>query len=78
MSLRVVQGQYAALTPMQTNREHLGARWREVQLPIPRTLEGRARISDPVRAYFTAQVKARESYQHLLDVFDPKHFAARP
>lgn len=78
LSLRVVQAQYAAFTLMQTNREHLGSRWREIQLPIPNTAEERERVAKPVRDFFDTQVKARESYTALLQVFDPNDFATRP
>lgn len=78
LSLRVVHAQYAALTLMQTNREHLGDRWREVRVPVPTTAEERDRVAQPVRDFFAAQVKARSSYQTLLDVFEPTDFATRP
>lgn len=40
--------------------------------------EERERVAKPVREFFTAQVKARESYKDLLAVFDPTDFATRP
>lgn len=78
LSLRVVQSQWPTLALMQTNREHLGERWREVRVPIPSTKEGRHRAGDPVRSYFDAQVVARESYTKLLTVFAVQDFGTRP
>lgn len=78
MSLRVVQDQYVALTPMQTNREHLGDRWRETRIPLPRSKEDRLRVSQPVRDYFEALVQSRTSYDALLNVFGPSAFGTRP
>lgn len=78
MSLRLVQDQYQYLTLMQTNREHLGDNWREVQVPLPKSLEDRAKTERPVRDYFGAIVKARESYDMLKTVFDPEDFGTRP
>jgi len=78
MSLKVVQEQYQYLTLMQTNREHLGDCWREVQIPLPKLPGDRRRIERPVRDYFGALVKARESYKLLTKLFDPEDFATRP
>ena len=78
MSLRVVQDQYAHLALMNTNREDLDDRWREVRIPLPATQEGRRAIGEPVRAYFEDIVKARRSYEALLRVVDPSAFGTRP
>lgn len=78
MSLKVVQEQYRFLTLMQTNREHLGDAWKEVQVPLPETPEARRRLEGPVRSYFDALVQARESYSALTAVFDPEDFGTRP
>lgn len=78
MSLRVVQDQYRYLTMMQTNREHLGDGWREVEIPFPDTLEGRREAEAPVRKYFEAIVLARESWADLTRVFDEADFGTRP
>ena len=78
MSLKVVQDQYQYLTLMQTNREHLGEGWKEVQIPLPKSPEDRQRTAGPVRDYFEALVKARESYTLLTTLFDPDDFGTRP
>ena len=64
MSLRVVREQYRSLVLMQTNREDLGSRWKEVIIPLPRN--GLATWGDPVRAYFDGLVRAKISRDAFL------------
>ncbi len=78
MSLRVVQDQYAALTPMHTNREDLGNRWREVKIPLPKGTVDRVMTAKPVKDYFEANVKARESYDALIKTYGEQSFGTRP
>jgi type I restriction enzyme M protein len=52
MSLAVVRDQYDPLVHMQTNREDLGERWREVVLPIPNSVRDIEKWGAPVRKYF--------------------------
>lgn len=78
MSLKVVQQQYGHLALMNTNREDLGDRWREVRIPLPDSDAAREAVARPIREYFQAQVVARESYDDLLAVFDPSDFGTRP
>lgn len=78
MSLKVVQEQYQNLILMQTNREHLGDCWKEVQIPLPTSAEDRKSVEKPVRDYFDALIKARESYELLTKVFKPGDFGTRP
>ena len=78
MSLRVVQEQYKTLVLMQTNREHLGDQWREIRLPLPISTERQAIIRNAVKGYFNGIIKARESWDALSSVIDPKEFETRP
>lgn len=78
MSLKAVHDQFKFLVLMQMNREDLGARYREVLLPLPRDPGRRAKWAAPVREYFEAQVRARESYASLAEQLDPALFADRP
>jgi type I restriction enzyme M protein len=78
LSLHVVQDQYSALALMQTNREHLGDRWREVRVPLPASMGAREKAARPVREYFEGLIKARTSYDALLDTFGPDAFGTRP
>lgn len=78
LSLRVVQDQYATLALMQTNREHLGDHWREVLVPMPATREAREGMGAPLRDYFAAIIKARESYESIFADYDMEDFGTRP
>lgn len=78
LSLRVVQAQYEALTLMQTNREHLGDRWKEVSIPVPESHTDRKAVAQPVREYFEAVVKGRESWARLTEIVPAEDFGTRP
>lgn len=78
MSLRVVQEQYRTLALMQTNREHLGDHWREVQVPMPEDGSERAKIGDAVKSYFDGIITARESWTALSSIIDAGMFGTRP
>lgn len=77
-SLKVVHDQFKYLVLMQMNREDLGTRYKELLLPIPRTVEQREEWATPVKSYFQAQTSARESYNKLADALDPILFEDRP
>jgi len=78
LSLRVVQEQYVALALMQTNREDLGDRWKEVRVPIPTTRDAKQEVAQPMREYFEAIIKARKSYDGLLKVFGSTALGVQP
>jgi hypothetical protein len=78
MSLRVVQDQYKMLALMQTNREHLGDHWREVQIPLPTSLGERVQVGGAVEAYFNGIIRARESLSALSATIDPSLFGTWP
>jgi hypothetical protein len=63
---------------MQMNREHLGEGYRVLLLPIPARAEVRAGWARPIKEYFEATSKARESYEALASRLDPELFADRP
>lgn len=78
LSLDVVHSQFNYLVLMQTNREDLGQRYREVLLPIPRSETTRNQWSGPVKSYFDALIESRLSYDKLGEVLDPRLFIDRP
>jgi type I restriction enzyme M protein len=78
MSLRVVQDQYQTLALMQTNREHLGDHWREVQIPLPASSSERIEMGNAVQTYFDGIVRARESWTRLSSMIEPDYFGTRP
>ena len=77
-SLRSVHDQFNFLVLMQMNREDLGNRYKELLLPLPKTAEKREEWSRPIREFFDASVRARESYDALGKQLNPALFADRP
>ncbi len=47
---------------MQTNREDVGDRYREILIPTPRSAEWAKAVSEPFRRYFTTIAEARERF----------------
>lgn len=76
MSLKVVRDQYRFLVLMQTNREDLGERWREVLLPVRRA--GLRLWGDPVRQYVESTVAIQQSRQDIFDMAGEGKLADRP
>ena len=78
MSLRVVHDQFAFAVLMQTNREDLGKRYRDIVLPIPRDPVVRDTWAGPVETFLRAQATARGTYDALSATLSPDLFADRP
>jgi type I restriction enzyme M protein len=78
VSLRVVHDQFNFLVLMQMNREDLGDRYKELLLPLPKSAGKREEWSRPIREFFEASVRARESYDALGKQLDPTLFVDRP
>ncbi len=53
LMLPKVQSQWERVIFMQTNREDLGDRWREIEIPLPESREIADSLSKTARAYFT-------------------------
>ncbi len=60
--LQAVRAQWRRITLMQTNREDVGDRYREILIPAPRNAEWAEAVSAPFRHYFTAIAAARERF----------------
>lgn len=78
MSLEVVNNQFRYLVQMQTNREDLGHRIRELVLPIPENRTTRERWQKHVERYFRSLVEANAEYDKLLRTLDASSFVDRP
>ena len=76
MSLKVVRDQYNYLVLMQTNREDLGNRWREVIIPIRR--DGFAEWATPVQKYIESTVAIQEARQEIFNSTGNSNLADRP
>ena len=78
MSLRVVNDQFRYLVQMQTNREDLGKRIFELQLPLPNDPALRAQWEKHACGYLKAMATARSEYSKLLEELDESQFVDRP
>ncbi|MGA7705236.1 MAG: hypothetical protein WB998_10110 [Solirubrobacteraceae bacterium] len=74
MTLKIVRDQWRRVVFMQTNREDVGKRWLEIEIPVPRTREVADRVSEPFRTYYQAIAGARESLAAYLRESDDHHF----
>ena len=77
-SLKQVVDQYDSLVLMQTNREDLGNRWKEVLIPIPRAEETSGRIANAIKNYFDAIVDAQIKVNGIRDALGQENFYDRP
>jgi len=76
--LKAVRQQWQRIALMQTNREDVGDRYREIRLPWPKSAAWAKEISSPFRNYFTtvAESKAKfrehvgaDGYDYIASVF---------
>jgi type I restriction enzyme M protein len=74
--LRSVRQQWQRVALMQTNREDVGQRYREVRLPQPRSAEWARSVSEPFRTYFTTMALARESFMESLKAERFEHISS--
>lgn len=85
LSLRPVRLQWQRITLMQTNREDVGERYKDIRIPVPPSAEEAKRVSGPFRDYFTTIAESKHLFHEriqatnlafvstvLQDVFD-KH-----
>lgn len=78
LCLKAVRQQWQRIALMQTNREDVGDRYREIRLPWPKSAAWAKEISAPFRSYFTtvAESKAKfrehvgaDGYDYIASVF---------
>lgn len=62
LDLDVVRRQWARVVFMQTNREDLGSRYREILIPIPDSKEDGERASAHYREYYRTIAKSRTDF----------------
>lgn len=75
MTLKVVRDQWKRVIFMQTNREDVGKRYLEIEIPIAPNAEIARTVSQPFREYFTAIASARSNLQsYLAKSESPHHF----
>lgn len=74
MTLKIVRNQWRRVVFMQTNREDVGKRWLEIEVPVPKSREAADRVSEPFRSYYQAIASARETLATYLRESDDHHF----
>ncbi|OHF25567.1 hypothetical protein BKP30_24110 [Rhodococcus erythropolis] len=67
MSLKAVRRQWDRIVFMQTNREDVGLRYREVMIPFPPDFDTAYRTSGAVREYYEGMQKLRSQYMEYLE-----------
>lgn len=65
--LNAVRRQWQRVTLMQTNREDVGDRYKEILVPRPRDAEWAKAVSAPFRQYFQTIAKARTRFSSALE-----------
>lgn len=66
LCLKAVREQWQRITLMQTNREDVGQRYREILIPRPPNPEWAKTVSAPFRDYFTTVANAREQFSRAI------------
>lgn len=74
MTLKVVKDQWKRVVFMQTNREDVGKRFLEIELPIPPSREIADAISKPFRDYYLSISNARTQIASYLLESKAHHF----
>jgi hypothetical protein len=74
MTLKIVRDQWRRVVFMQTNREDVGKRWLEIEVPVPESRGVADRVSEPFRTYYMAIANAREALAAYLRESDDHHF----
>jgi type I restriction enzyme M protein len=62
LSLKAVRNQWQRITLMQTNREDVGNRFREIRIPAPLNLSWANNVSSPFRKYFTILADSKTEF----------------
>lgn len=75
MTLKIVRDQWKRVIFMQTNREDVGKRYLEIEVPIAPNAVITRDVSQPFRKYFKTIASARsELQQYLAKAESPHHF----
>ncbi|HMT05765.1 MAG TPA: hypothetical protein PKD76_09495 [Solirubrobacterales bacterium] len=74
MTLKVVRSQWQRVVFMQTNREDVGKRWLEIEIPVPESLELANEVSKSFRDYFSTIANARDALTEYLRTSGEHHF----
>ena len=67
--LEPVNAQWGRVVFMQTNREDLGERWREILIPVPPARGRSDSLSRAAREYYEGLAKLRADFQDSLSTW---------
>jgi hypothetical protein len=74
MTLTIVRDQWKRVVFMQTNREDVGKRYLEIEIPIPSSREKADGVSRVFREYYMTIAKARTQLSNYLQSSGEHHF----
>lgn len=78
LTLNVVRQQWNRVVFMQTNREDVGDRFREIRIPVPDSPEAAMHASAPFRQYYEGLARSRQELAAYLTLEDKHHFYLNP
>jgi hypothetical protein len=74
MTLNIVRAQWKRIVFMQTNREDVGGRFLEIEIPVPPNRAEADRVAAAFRAYYTTIADARQEISNYLRLTGDHHF----
>lgn len=74
MTLKIVRDQWKRVVFMQTNREDVGKRYYEIEIPVPKDGETAAKVSAEFKRYYESLAGARTQLQTYLRSSTGHHF----
>jgi hypothetical protein len=74
MTLKIVREQWKRIVFMQTNREDVGRRFWEIEIPIPRDKKQAMEVSEEFRKYYVSLATARIGFGNYLQETGAHHF----
>jgi type I restriction enzyme M protein len=76
LSLKAVRYQWQRVTLMQTNREDVGGRYKEIRIPAPPNREWAQRVSEPFRDYFLNIANSKKRFIEATDKDEFEYIAS--
>ena len=71
---KIVRDQWNRVVFMQTNREDVGSRWLEIEIPVPKGRSHADAVAKPFNDYFMAIAAARTKLAGYLSESGQHHF----
>jgi type I restriction enzyme M protein len=74
LTLKIVRDQWKRVVFMQTNREDVGDRWLEIEIPLAKTSKTAEAAGQPFRDYYTTVATARTDLSAYLHRANEHHY----